>query len=336
MFTEKIRMAKAAQQKTEILIDWEKTAITGPVLGFHAGCVVGNNFYIHGGVESMDSKTPSNRLYQLSSSEGAWTELSFPGSPSLSHHAAVDINDRYIILIGGWNGKSRSSKIYAFDTEKQQWTEPTVTGFPEDGGLSSHTATVLNSGKILILGREGSLRMQRRHGSMYLLSGSVESGRFIYREYTQATASRSGHTANVIGNVLCIVGGRDSNLIEIHTGFKSLKSPAPVTNQITRIVDKLPSVSKTPAGRKNHVSVVSPGAILIHGGETFDGRNREPVGEMLIFATKPCNTFYKVGVSEVKRAGHVCGVVGDEIILHGGFGGKKQLYGDTFFLKFKK
>ncbi|XP_062620735.1 kelch domain-containing protein 9-like [Saccostrea cucullata] len=329
-------MAKAAQQKTENLIDWEKTAITGPVLGFHAGCTVGNNFYIHGGVETMDSKTPSNRLYQLSCSERTWTELSFPGSPFLSHHAAVELNDRFIILIGGWNGKSRSSKVYVFDIEKQQWTEPRVTGFPEDGGLSSHTATVLSTGKILILGREGSLRMQRRHGSMYLLLGSVESGKFTYRELSQATASRSGHTANIIGNVLYIVGGRDSNLIEIHAGFKSLKSPAPVTNQITTILDNLPSASKTPGGRKNHVSVDSPEAILIHGGETFDGKSREPVGEMFIFATKPSHTFYKVGVSEVKRAGHVCGVVGDNIILHGGFGGKKQVYGDTFFLRFKK
>lgn len=47
------------------------------------------------------------------------------------------------------------------------------------------------------------------------------------------------------------------------------------------------------------------------------------MGEMFIFSRKPSPTFYRVGVSEVKRAGHVCGVVEDKIILHGGFGGKK-------------
>lgn len=329
-------MARAVgQQKTDNLIDWEETSISGPNLAFHAGCVIGNNFYIHGGVETKDGKTPSNKLYLLSGSGGSWTEQSHPGSPSLSHHTAVALGDRYIILIGGWNGKARSSKVYAFDTEKQLWTEPTVEGFPEDGGLSSHTSTPLSSGEILILGREGSLRMQRRHGSGYLLSGSVEAGKFTYREYTQETASRSGHTSNIIGNVLYIVGGRDNNLVEMHQGFKSPRSPLPVTNTITTAVDKLSPMSKTPGGRKNHITIESSGAIFIHGGETFDGRSREPVGEMFIFSRKPSPTFYRVGMSEVKRAGHVCGVVGDKIILHGGFGGKNQVYGDTFYLKFK-
>lgn len=59
------------------------------------------------------------------------------------------------------------------------------------------------------------------------------------------------------------------------------------------------------------------------------------MGEMFIFSRKPSPTFYRVGVSEVKRAGHVCGVVEDKIILHGGFGGKNHVYGDTFYLKFK-
>lgn len=211
-----------------------------------------------------------------------------------------------------------------------------MLGFPEDGGLSSHTATALDSGEILILGREGSLRMQRRHGSGYLLSGSVESGKFTYREYTQETASRSGHTTNIIGSALYIVGGRDNNLVEVHPGFKSPKPPPTVTNQIITTMGKLSSVSKMPCGRKNHITVESPGAILIHGGETFDGKSREPVGEMLIFARKPTPSFYKVGVSEVKRAGHVCGVVGDKILLHGGFGGKNHVYAETFILGYKK
>ena len=360
-------MAKSVQQKVDNIIDWEETSITGPTLTFHAGCVVGiihilylncistlvfliindvdktsevcftgNNFYIHGGIETKDGKAPSNKLYQLNSSGESWKELSSPGSPSLSHHQAVALSDRYIILVGGWNGRARSSKIYAFDTEKQLWMEPTVSGFPEDGGLSSHTATALSSGEILILGREGSLRMQRRHGSGYILSGNVESAKFTYKEYTQETASRSGHTASIIGNTLYIVGGRDNNLIEMHSGFKSPITPLPVTNSITSAVGKLNPVSKMPGGRKNHIAIESPGALLIHGGETFDGRSREPVGEMYIFSRKPTPTFYKVGVSEVKRAGHVCGVVGDKIILHGGFGGKNQVYGNTFYLKFKE
>lgn len=37
------KMARAVeQQKTDNLIDWEETSISGPNLAFHAGCVIGN------------------------------------------------------------------------------------------------------------------------------------------------------------------------------------------------------------------------------------------------------------------------------------------------------
>lgn len=43
-------------------------------------------------------------------------------------------------------------------------------------GLSSHTATLLANGDVLLIGREGSLRMQRRSGQAYLLRGDLKSG----------------------------------------------------------------------------------------------------------------------------------------------------------------
>ena len=293
----------------------------------------GSNFYIHGGVTTKDSKHPSDKLYCFNS--GSWKELSFPGCPALSHHASVSLDNKYIVLIGGWNGKVRTSNIYVFDTEKSVWTIPQVTGFPEGGGLSSHTALLLDNGSILVLGREGSLRMQRRHGNGYILKGSVESGKFHYSEFTHATASRSGHTQNIIGNKMYIVGGRDNNLIEVHQGFKSpFSCDSVITRKLSEITNKMTSLSKLPGGRKHHIAVSGPGLLFIYGGETFDGRSREPVGEMYIITFKPEMTFYKVGVSDIGRAGAVCVVHGDEILLHGGFGGKNNVYGDTYNLNF--
>ena len=69
--------------------------------------------------------------------------------------------------------------------------------------------------QILVIGREGSLRTQRRHGSAYLLSGRVESGRLKYSEYSQGVSSRSGHTATFVGSKLYIIGGRSDNLLEV-------------------------------------------------------------------------------------------------------------------------
>lgn len=166
-----------------------------------------------------------------------------------------------------------------------------MAGFPEDGGLSSHTATPLSSGEILILGREGSLRMQRRHGSGYLLSGSVESGKFTYREYTQETASRSGHTSNIIGNVLYVVGGRDNNLIEMHQGFKSPKSPLPVTNPITTAVDNSLHCPKHPVGGKITSPLNPLGQSLFMEGKLLMGEAENLWGRCSYFLGNPVLLF---------------------------------------------
>jgi hypothetical protein len=49
---------------------------------------------------------------------------------------------------------------------------------------------------------------------------------------------------------------------------------------------------------KNHVTISGQGSVLIHGGETFDGKSREPIGDIYIMTMKPSISFFKVGVSD--------------------------------------
>ncbi|XP_033726935.1 kelch domain-containing protein 9-like [Pecten maximus] len=319
-------------------VDWELVTSSGPSLAFHVGCVLGNNLYIHGGMETKDGKQPSDKLFRYNSSSQSWQEIKVEGSPALSHHACVPLAGRYMLLIGGWDGKSRTAKVVAFDAEKQQWLMQDTSGFPGDAGLSSHTATLLSSGEIIIFGREGSLRMQRRHGNSYILSGSVQSGHFTFKEFTNVAASRSGHTSNIVGNKLYVVGGRENNFVEIHDRLRSGESDnQSVTTKLMKIVEKLSPMSKLPGGRKNHVAIGGAGVLFIHGGDTFDGRSRESVGEMFLLTFKPTMQFYKLGDSSVRRCGHICCIIGDKVILHGGLGGKNNchVYSDTFSLEFK-
>ena len=265
-----------------------------------------------------------------------WTDITTRGSPALSHHAAVEVGNRYIIIVGGWTGKTRTSNINVFDTEKRVWTVPSVTGFPEGGGLSSHTATLLDNGVILVIGREGGLRTQRKHGSGFQLTGSPEKNQFHYSEYTQAIASRSGHTANIAASTLFIIGGRDNDLLEFKSGFKSGSVDSPPTEYFAEISQKLKPLEKYPPGRKNHVTISGQGSVLIHGGETFDGKSREPIGDIYLMTMKPSISFFKVGVSDIGRSGHVCGILGDSILLHGGVGQGNLVYGDTHRLSFHR
>ncbi|KAF6774444.1 hypothetical protein AHF37_05753, partial [Paragonimus kellicotti] len=79
---------------------------------------------------------------------------------------------------GGWNGQTRVPFVYTYDTESNKWLPPAVAqpllkGFPAGAGLSAHTSTLMrldqskNSFSALIIGREGSLRTQRKSGNIY-------------------------------------------------------------------------------------------------------------------------------------------------------------------------
>ncbi|CAG2242702.1 unnamed protein product [Mytilus edulis] len=243
----------------KLLMDWELVYPVVPNLAFHAGCTIGNNFYIHGGIEKKDGKIPTNRFYCLDSSM-TWNEITSPTCPSLSHHAAKT-----------W-----------------QW---------------------------------------------FSSSRSPDNKQFTYSEYTQATSSRSGHTANVAASTLFIIGGRDNELLEYKSSFKSVVTDKGATEKFIEVAQKLKPLDKYPSGRKNHVTVTGQGALLIHGGETFDGKSKEPVGDMFILTAKPIK-MYKVGTTDINREGHVCGTVDGKIILHGGVGKGNLVYGDTHILTF--
>ncbi|XP_052766229.1 kelch domain-containing protein 9-like isoform X1 [Mya arenaria] len=319
-----------ASTDEKLPLDWELVSREGPALTNHAGCLLRNTFYIHGGVTKYGSTVPSNKLYKLDLSSSHWVEVTAAGSPALSHHACVAIDNRYLILIGGWDGRQRVSHVHVFDTQENIWIPARDSGFPDGAGLSSHAAVVLSSGEILIVGREGSLRIQRKHGNVYLLTGNVLNGHFTYKKMTNATSSRSGHSINSVGNTLYIIGGRDDQLVEFHTGYSSGEPIGSITSKFSDIAQSFKPMSKPPSGRKHHVSISGKGCIVLHGGETFDGRSREPVGEMFLIKVKPHLQFYKLGVSAVGRACHVCVSSGDDVFFHGGIAGRNIVQSDTY------
>lgn len=318
--------------KDDLLVDWEIFCPIGPKLAFHVACVIGNSLYVHGGIEARYSTQPSKKIFKLDMDTMIWNEVRAPNSPALSHHACIPLAKKYIVLIGGWNGKARTSSIVVFDTVKEEWIYPKVTGFPDDAGLSSHTASLLSNGSIIVIGREGTLRMQpgsEYTGNVYMLKGCLDRFEFHYEEYSRFTESRSGHTTSFIGPTLYIIGGRNDQLLEVHKGYRSGHPQNDLMENILTIAKSLPPMSKMPGGRKHHIAIEGPSTVLIHGGETFRGQNSQPVGDILLMTNTPNINFYKVGTSKVERAGHACCVAQDRILFHGGFSGKDLIHGDT-------
>ncbi|KAK2144249.1 hypothetical protein LSH36_775g00031 [Paralvinella palmiformis] len=349
-------MAKPREVKMEMSpIRLELMSPCGPVLSNHAGCLIRNTLYVHGGINKYLSKEPLNTFYKLdlNSPSPIWTEILDRNSPHLSHHACLVLDNRYILFIGGWNGRHRTADMWAYDVQEATWIGLATSGFPEGAGLSSHAVVLLADGNILVVGREGSARIQRRYGNSWIIRGNVMNGHFAYNEHNLSLASRSGHTMHVTGSQLTIIGGRCDRPVEQHSGYRALtsssssssslsstsslssssSSSAAFFGQLNEFVRRASPLAKPPCGRKQHVSVSGSGLVLIHGGETFDGRSRHPVGDFYLLSLRPNVKWYHLGSSGVGRAGHVCCVSDDKIVIHGGLGPRNAVYGDSYVIK---
>lgn len=329
----------ANQQVDRMPVSLEMVSPGGPCLAYHIGCVVDDALFVHGGINKVGSTTPLSGFHRYDFGNGTWTEVKTPNSPALSHHASVVIGNRYIVLIGGWTGKFRVSDVVIYDTVSSVWSYPKTTGFPVGAGLSSHTATVLGNGGILIVGREGSLRMQRRTGSAFILKGDVTQGFFQYSEHVISVTSRTGHSLHVVGSKVVIIGGRDDKVLEVLPLEKQLASvPSVLLGALDNsLVSTLSPVAKEMSSRRHHVSVCcSKSIIVVHGGWTFDGRNRDPVSDMFLLELKPTIRWFLLGDTGISRAGHVCCSGSDRVFLHGGESSRGVITGSLFELKMTK
>ena len=158
-------------------IEWKCLNSAGPSVAHHTGAVINEALYIHGGILKTGSTDPTNQLSRFDPTSNAWIDLTSDQSPHLSHHAGVVIGD-YWILIGGWNGRARTSDVSVYDVINNRWIDTKTDGFPSGAGLSSHSAVLLTNGEVLVIGREGSLRTQRRSGNSFLLRCDPQKGIF--------------------------------------------------------------------------------------------------------------------------------------------------------------
>ena len=142
----------------------------GPPIAFFASCVIGDILYIHGGVRTRVDRSPTNRMFTFQGT--SWKEITTDDSPALSYHRCVVMGDgQFIVTIGGWDGSKRKSDIYVYDVKNGSWSTTFAPGFPSDGGLNNHAVLPFkrSTTTFLIIGRDGSLRIQRKHGDAYCL-----------------------------------------------------------------------------------------------------------------------------------------------------------------------
>lgn len=317
---------------------------------FHSSSIVGGSLYIFGGI--TENRTVLSDMHRYEILSNFWTKVErrvpncshstpslvssvFPKgglcvAPSVSHHTATVLKDRFILIIGGWNGRKRCADLFCFDTVEQVWRH-----IPESGdvpvGLSSHTATLISSKDILIIGREGGVHTQRRFAGAFYLN--FESGR--YTEAPFHASSRSGHIANLIPiraskeNHLFVFGGRKNGSYELIGSWDKSESTTECCFPKQKITDLLAksTVCSEPCGRQ-HAKALELDAkhLLIFGGETWSGVRENVTNDTFILETEKMR-WHKVAVSGdvPKLVGHsMVGTAVKIFVFGGGVGNKHQ------------
>ncbi|XP_008578446.1 PREDICTED: kelch domain-containing protein 9 isoform X3 [Galeopterus variegatus] len=185
---------------------------------FHSCTELQGRLYLVGGLLAGGAREPSSDTVVFDPAGGQAVRLGARGSPQRSHHDAAPVGGRWLCVVGGWDGSRRLATVAALDTERGVWEAWTAT--PSNcppAGLSSHTCTRLSDRELRVAGREGSIRTQRRYGSIYTLRLDPNARSYCYKEEGCHTVSRSGHCAALLqtpgphpGHQLLLFGGCNS------------------------------------------------------------------------------------------------------------------------------
>ncbi len=91
-------------------------------------------------------------------------------------------------------------------------------------------------------------------------------------------------------------------------------------------------MKKLPSTRKDHTSIVCGSDLaIVYGGETFDGKLREPSNEVFVVTLDSHEQWFNLGRIEFGRQGHTMVSINNQLIVHGGLG-KNGVCGETFVI----
>ncbi|XP_068107547.1 kelch domain-containing protein 9 isoform X2 [Hyperolius riggenbachi] len=308
---------------------------------FHTCTPIRGKLYLFGGVKSGDPKEhPLGDMVTFDLEEKTVNVSAPQGTIRRSHHDAVSLEDRWLCVVGGWDGSQRLASVISYDTENAKWvTWAEGTSSSPPVGLSSHTSTKVSDNEICVVGREGGVRMQRRYASVYTLRVDARSKTYTYKEEGMHAASRSGHSAFLlktdtnngkrVSYSLCVFGGREASMPDVvgHWSRDKVQENAepcpPLTERLTQLVGTKGAKRAEPKGLRHHsCSMVGP-FVVVFGGETLSKSRDAVCNDLYVGDTRctPISWFHFPGTDpQYKRVGHRTCLLNDCLYLVGGFG----------------
>ncbi|KAJ6476282.1 hypothetical protein C8R45DRAFT_833976 [Mycena sanguinolenta] len=309
----KVRSTPRLPHDTEVeaapstVLYWSKAPVFGIIptrtMRAHTVTLVDTMAWLFGG---CDDKDCSKDIFCFDTETMQWSRPETVGEtppPSRAHTATLV--DRKIVVYGGGQGSTYYDTVYVLDTVTRRWSRPSVAG-QKPPPRRAHTA-VLYHGKIYMFG--GGNGMTALNDVWTLDVTNMGKLRWDELQTSGRKPSHRGyHTANLIGNVMIIVGGSDG---------KDCFNDIWCLNLDTLRWAKLPV--DTPHRRLSHTSTQVGSYLFIVGGH--DGTRYR--SDLLLFnlvslAFEPRST---LGKAPSARGYHVTLLADSRLFLFGGFNG---------------
>jgi Rab9 effector protein with kelch motifs len=128
--------------------------------------------------------------------------------PPCRAHTATLV-DRKIVVFGGGQGPVYYNTVYVLDTITRRWSNPQFpSDTPHPTTRRAHTAVLYNN-KIWIFG--GGNGMQALN-DVWTLTVGVSTDKMRWEQVEiegKKPTARGYHTANLVGNIMVVIGGSD-------------------------------------------------------------------------------------------------------------------------------
>ncbi|KAH0877775.1 hypothetical protein HID58_065169 [Brassica napus] len=229
----------------------------------------------------------------------------------------------FLYVFGGYGKDNcQTNQVHVFDSAKQIWTQPIISGTPPPP-RDSHTCTTVGDNLLVFGGTDGTKPLN----DLYILDTSSHSWK-CQSVRGEGPEAREGHSATLVGKRLFVFGGcGKSSDINDEIYYNDLY----VLNTETYVWKRAVTIGNPPSARDSHTCSSWKNKIVVIGGE--DGHDYYLSDVHILdtdtFVWKELSTS---GQLLTPRAGHVTVSLGRNLYVFGGFTDAQNLYDDLYVL----
>ncbi|KZV71745.1 galactose oxidase [Peniophora sp. CONT] len=203
--------AKDAPSAPAAAMYWSRAPVWGTLpthaMRAHSVTLVDNIAWLFGG---CDEKGCWKDVWCFNTETMQWTHPECQGSlpPPCRAHTATLVDNRRLVIFGGGEGPVYYNSVYVLDLPSRRWSAPQpVSGTNIPPPRRAHTA-VHYKGRIWVFGGGNGMTALN---DVWALDLNAQ-GEAVWEEIKTSRrrpSPRGYHTANLIGNVMVVVGGSD-------------------------------------------------------------------------------------------------------------------------------